>query len=120
MRYVPSEGEDATSRPYAFLPEPEADAAAGRERLVEELGTERAPTTIGVMAGDGKMAGMTMLRFDSGEKAKAYMKACRHSTGHNKGKSCQMGSTTILSMDRLGAQKIGEFGGNPNHKGHKS
>jgi hypothetical protein len=84
---------------------------------VEELGTETAPTTIGVMAGDGKMAGMTMLRFDDKEKASAYMKAWRHSTGHNKGKSCQMGATTTLSMDRLGGQKIGEFGGNPNHKG---
>jgi hypothetical protein len=87
---------------------------------VEELGTETAPTTIGVMAGDGKVAGMTMLRFESDDKAKAYMKAWRHSTGHNKGKSCQMGATTILSMDSFGAQKIGEFGGNPNHKGHKS
>jgi len=87
---------------------------------VEELGTETAPTTIGVMSGEGKVAGMTVLRFDNGDKAKAYMKAWRHSTGHNKGKSCQMGSTTTLSMDTLGAKKIAEFGGNPNHKGHKS
>jgi len=71
------------------------------------------------MAGEGKIAGMTVLRFDSGDKAKAYMKAWRHSTGHNKGKSCQMGSTTILSMDGLGAKKVSEFGGNPNHKGHR-
>jgi hypothetical protein len=30
-----------------------------------------------------------------------------------------MGGTTTLSMDRLGAKKVAEFGGNPNHKGHK-
>ena len=26
---------------------------------------------------------------------------------------------TTLSMDHLGAKKVAEFGGNPNHKGHK-
>ena len=87
---------------------------------VEELGTERAPTTIGVISGDGKSGMMTMLRFKDEANANAYMKAWRHSTGHNKGKSCQMGATTVLSMDKFGAQKVGEFGGNPNHKGHKS
>ena len=66
------------------------------------------PMRVG-QAGEGKMAGMTMLRFDSGEKAKAYMKAWRHSTGHNKGKSCQMGATTTLSMDRLGGRKPSEL-----------
>ena len=28
-----------------------------------------------------------------------------------------MGNTTVLSMDRLGATKLGEHGGNANHKG---
>ena len=86
---------------------------------VEELGTETAPTTIGVMSGEGKIGMVTILRFDDPKNAKAYMKAWKHSTGHNKGKSCQMGATTTLSMDRFGARKVGEFGGNPNHKGHK-
>ncbi len=84
---------------------------------VEELGTETAPTTIGVMSGDGKQGMMTVLRFDDPKNAKAYMKAWKHSTGHNKGKSCQMGATTTLSMDSLGARKLGEHGGNSNHKG---
>lgn len=86
---------------------------------VEDLGTETAPTTVGVMSGEGKIGMVTILRFDDSKKAKDYMKAWKHSTGHNKGKSCQMGSTTTLSMDQLGARKVGEFGGNPNHKGHK-
>ena len=86
---------------------------------VEELGTETAATTIGVMSGEGKIGMVTILRFDDPKNAKAYMKAWKHSTGHNKGKSCQMGATTTLSMDRFGARKVGEFGGNPNHKGHK-
>lgn len=84
---------------------------------VEELGTETAATTIGVMSGDGKQGMMTVLRFDNAQNAKAYMKAWKHSTGHNKGKSCQMGATTTLSMDSLGARKLGEHGGNSNHKG---
>lgn len=85
---------------------------------VEELETETAPSTIGVMSGEGKIGVVTILRFDDSKNAKAYMKAWRHSTGHNSGGGCQMGSTTTLSMDRLGARKVAEFGGNPNHKGH--
>lgn len=86
---------------------------------VEELGTETAPTTVGVMSGEGKVGMVTVLRFDDPKNAKAYMKAWKHSTGHNRGGGCQMGGTTTLSMDRLGAKKVAEFGGNPNHKGHK-
>jgi len=84
---------------------------------VEALGTETAPATIGVMSGDGKQGMVTVLRFDDQTRADAYVKAWKHSTGYNKGKSCQMGGTNVLSMDRLGATKIGEHGGNPNHKG---
>jgi len=86
---------------------------------VESLGTETAPSTVGVMSGDGKQGMVTVLRFDDKAKADAYVKAWKHSTVYNKGKSCQMGGTTVLSMDRLGATKIGEHGGNANHKGHR-
>lgn len=86
---------------------------------VESLGTETAPSTVGVMSGDGKQGMVTVLRFDDKAKADAYVRAWKHSTGYNKGKSCQMGGTTVLSMDRLGATKIGEHGGNANHKGHR-
>jgi hypothetical protein len=84
---------------------------------VEELGTETAPAIVGVMAGDGKVAGVTVLRFDSRDRADSYMRAWRHSTGYHKGKSCQLGNTTTISMDTYGARKVGEWGGNPNHKG---
>lgn len=84
---------------------------------VESLNTETAPATIGVMSGEGKQGMVSILRFDNQAKADSYVRAWKHSTGYNKGKSCQMGSTTVLSMDRLGATKIGEHGGNPNHKG---
>ena len=86
---------------------------------VEDLGTETAPATVGVMSGDGKQGMVTVLRFDTQANANAYIKAWKHSTGHNKGKSCQMGATTTLSMDGFKAKKVGEFGGNPNHKGHR-
>jgi len=84
---------------------------------VEFLGTETAPATIGVMSGEGKVGMVSILRFDNQAKADAYVKSWKHSTGYNKGKSCQMGNTTVLGMDRLGAVKIGEHGGNGNHKG---
>lgn len=84
---------------------------------VEDLGTETAPATVGVMSGDGKQGMVTVLRFDNQADANAYMKAWKHSTGHNKGKSCQMGNTSVLSMDGFGARKIAEHGGNSNHKG---
>ena len=84
---------------------------------VEELGTETAPATVGVMSGNGKQSMVTVLRFENQARAKEYVKAWRHSTGHNKGGGCQMGNTTVLSMDRFRPQKVGEFGGNPNHKG---
>lgn len=84
---------------------------------VESQGTETAPAIVGVMAGDGKVAGITILRFKNRKNAEQYMSAWRHSTGYNKGKSCQIGNTTTISMDTLGAEKVGEWGGNPNHKG---
>ena len=84
---------------------------------VEEMGTGDGPKVVGVMAGDGKMASVTILRFDSKSNADAYMHAWRASTGQNRGKSCQMGNTKMLSMDKMGGIKVTEFGGNSNHKG---
>lgn len=84
---------------------------------VEEHGTGDGPKLVGVSSGDGKMATVTILRFESKDNADAYMSAWRASTGMNRGKSCQMGNTKMLSMDKMGGTKITEFGGNPNHKG---
>jgi len=84
---------------------------------VEDLGTETAPACIGVSAGDGKTTLITIIRFPNQKNADAYMKAYRNSTGHNKGRSCHLGTTNILHTDSLGGRFVSEFGGNPNAKG---
>lgn len=84
---------------------------------VVSLGTETAPVSVGVGAGDGKTTLITIMRFPSQQNADAYVKAYKNSTGFNKGKSCHLGSTNIMHTDRLGGTVVGEFGGNGNHKG---
>ena len=84
---------------------------------VVSLGTETAPVSVGVGAGDGKTTLITIMRFPSQQNADAYVKAYKNSTGFNKGKSCHLGSTNIMHTDNLGGTIIGEFGGNGNHKG---
>lgn len=52
------------------------------------------PTTryLGLTAGDGKAASVTILAFDSYEDREAYRKMWRNNSGMHKGKSCQLGS----------------------------
>jgi hypothetical protein len=60
---------------------------------VEERGGDDSPPKyLGVMAGDGKMAGVTILKFETDEDREAYAKAHRNNSGQNKGKECQLGS----------------------------
>ena len=87
---------------------------------VEELGTETGATLIGLTSGDGKQSMVTVMRFDNDQQGAAYLRAWRASTGYWKGKNCQMRGTNMLGMDRSGGIKVGEHGGNPNHKGHKA
>lgn len=60
---------------------------------VEERGGDDSPPKyLGVMAGDGKMAGVTILKFETDADREAYAKAHRNNSGQNKGKECQLGS----------------------------
>jgi len=60
---------------------------------VEERGGDDSPPKyLGVMAGDGKMAGVTILQFASEADREAYSKAFANNSGMSKGKSCQLGS----------------------------
>ena len=86
---------------------------------VEELGTETAPSLIGLTSGDGKQSMVTVMRFNNQNNANNYLRAWRASTGYWKGKNCQMRGTNVLNMDNSGGIKIGEHGGNPNHKGNR-
>lgn len=84
---------------------------------VEELGTETAVEYAGVMAGDGKGVGVTVLAFDSAKDRDRYVSAWRSNSGQNVGKSCQLsGSNTY--MGNMKFKKIGESGSiGTNHKG---
>lgn len=60
---------------------------------VEELGGDQSPPKyLGVMAGDGKQAGLTILQFESDEDRESYSKAHKNNAGYNKGKECQLGT----------------------------
>ena len=60
---------------------------------VEERGGDGSPPKyLGVMAGDGKMAGVTILKFETDSDREAYAKAHRNNSGYNKGKECQLGT----------------------------
>jgi hypothetical protein len=85
---------------------------------VEELGTESGPVSRGVSAGDGKQGMVTIMRFENKQQGDEYMRMWKQSTGFHRGKACQMGQTCMTSMDNMG-QKVGEHGGNGNHKGQK-
>lgn len=60
---------------------------------VEERGGDDSPPRyLATTAGDGKMAGVTILKFETEADREAYKKAFANNSGANIGKSCQLGS----------------------------
>lgn len=59
---------------------------------VEEYGLSGPPKYVGLAAGDGKQAGVTILKFETETDREAYVKMWRNNSGQNKGKSCQLGT----------------------------
>ena len=76
---------------------------------VEELGTETSETIRGVISGDGKMACIQILKFDSKSEADQYCSTWNANSGFNNRRSG--------GLDDVKFQKIGENAGNTNHKG---
>jgi hypothetical protein len=59
---------------------------------VEERGGDDSPPKyLGVAAGDGKMSGVTILKFKTEGDRAAYSQMWANNSGQNKGKSCQLG-----------------------------
>jgi hypothetical protein len=77
---------------------------------------ETAVPYLAVNGADGKMAGLTILAFDSAEDREKYKKAWHNNTGMNKGKSCHL-STSNTAMSGMKFRRVGENFGNSNHKG---
>ena len=83
---------------------------------VEELGTETAVKYLGLLAGEGKAAGISIVAFESTEDSVAYASAWKAVTGFHKGKSCHLsGSQTTIGGRPM--KHIAYNAGNTNHKG---
>jgi len=83
---------------------------------VEELGTETAVKYLGLQAGDGKSASISIVAFESDEDRTAYSKAWKAVTGFHKGKSCHLsGSQTTIGNRPM--RHVAYNAGNANHKG---
>jgi len=78
-------------------------------------GDDSPPKYLACAAGDGKSAGITILKFDTDEDREAYSKAWLNNAGMHKGKSCQLGShlTPMSGIKFKTVQKME----NLNHKG---
>lgn len=104
------------------------DASSRRKRIVggkitecpdcvEEFGLETAVPHAGVLSGDGKGVGCTIVAFNSHKDRERYIKAWRSNSGQNVGKKCQLGSGNI-AMTGMTFRKVGESGSiGTNHKG---
>ena len=83
---------------------------------VIELGTERTVKYLGLQAGDGKSAGISIVAFESQEDRTAYSKAWKAVTGFHKGKSCHLsGSQTTIGGRPM--RHVAYNAGNTNAKG---
>ena len=54
-------------------------------------GDQSPPEYLAVSAGDGKMSGITILKFETEADRKAYQKAWANNSGQSRGKECQLG-----------------------------
>lgn len=94
----------------------EKKKAGGLKNQCPDCSEETVVPYLAVNGADGKMAGLTILAFESKDDRDKYKKAWRGATGHNKGKSCHL-SKSMPTMSGLKFRKIGENMGNENAKG---
>jgi hypothetical protein len=76
---------------------------------VEELQTEKTVRYRGVVAGDGKMAAISIIKFESESDADAYVKSFNASSGSNARKT--------NNCNQIKFEHMGVNIGNTNHKG---
>jgi hypothetical protein len=85
------------------------------ECVEDRGGDDSPPKYLGTVSGDGKMAGVTILKFETEADREAYLKAHRNNSGQNKGKECQLGGhlTPMSGIKFTTVQKTEAV----NHKG---
>ena len=84
---------------------------------VEELGTETAVKYLGLTSGDGKMACLSIVAFDSVEDREAYGKAWQSATDPYQSNPRSM-SEVSGSLGSVKMRHVSHNAGNPNHKGN--
>lgn len=65
--------------------------AGGKRNHCPECANETEPKALGFASGDGKMASISILKFNSKSDAERYQKFFQANSGLHKGKSCQLG-----------------------------
>ena len=83
---------------------------------VEEYGTETTVKYLGLQAGDGKAAALSIVAFESSEDRESYSKAWKAVTGFHKGKSCHL-SGCQTNIGGRPMRHVNYVGANGNHKG---
>lgn len=81
-----------------------------------ECAEETSVRYAGVQNSDGKQAGVTILKFQSGDDREAYLDFWKVNSGLYKSKSCQLGHG-LKSTPAVGFKTVAVFEGNLNHKG---
>jgi NAD-dependent SIR2 family protein deacetylase len=84
---------------------------------VEELGTEIAVKYLGLTSGDGKMASLSIVSFESAADREAYANAWQSATDPYNNSPRSM-SEVSGSLGSVKMRHIKHQAGNPNHKGH--
>ena len=85
---------------------------------VQELGTETTVKYLGLTSGDGKMANLSIVAFDSEEDRAAYGAAWQAATDPYTSSPSRM-SEVSGSFGGVRIRHVDHQAGNPNHKGHK-
>jgi len=89
--------------------------AGGKINHCPDCSNEPTVKYLGLQAGDGKQAGITVLSFNSTADRNRYADFWRNNSGMNKGKSCQLG--THLSTTPGVSYKTVTQSSATNHKG---
>jgi len=94
---------------------PAKQRAGGKINECPDCSTETAVPYLGLMAGDGKQAGITVLKFNSTADRQRYADFWRNNSGLHKGKSCQLG-THLSTTPGVSYQTVTQSSAT-NHKG---
>ena len=90
--------------------------AGGRINVCLDCADEPVVRYAGVTAGEGKMSGVQILRFDSEGDRERYIEHWKINSGLYKGKSCQIGRG-VTSVPAVKFQTIATNNPNANAKG---